>query len=105
MQMVKTKDKFPGWWPLYYLLRIAYFCLGIPFLLLFILFGMLSITSSKYVTQADYIYTYVCLFLLIAPCLWLYTKAKRKKILSIMLYKKSKILVIFPRKKALRGSH
>lgn len=79
MQMVKTKDRFPGWWPLYYLLRIAYFCLGIPFLLLFIIFGMLSITSSKYVTQADYIYTYVCLFLLIAPCLWLYTKAKRKK--------------------------
>lgn len=100
MQMVKTKDRFPGWWPLYYLLRIAYFCLGIPFLLLFIIFGMLSITSSKYVTQADYIYTYVCLFLLIAPCLWLYTKAKRKKnTIHYVVQKNKRYWLFFPGKR------
>ena len=71
MQMVKTINRYPAWWTLYYALRFIYF-ISIPVLSIFILFGVLSITSSRYVTQEDYIYTCVCLFLLIAPAILMY---------------------------------
>lgn len=85
MQMVKTINRYPSWWTLYYALRFIYF-LSIPVLSIFILLGVLSITSSRYVTQEDYVYTYACLFLLIAPTTWMYYRAKirRKKIWKIV---------------------
>ncbi|EDW1639646.1 ethanolamine utilization protein EutE, partial [Salmonella enterica subsp. enterica] len=49
MQMVKTINRYPAWWTLYYALRFIYF-ISIPVLSIFILFGVLSITSSRYVT-------------------------------------------------------
>ena len=75
MQMVKTINRYPAWWTLYYALRFIYF-ISIPVLSIFILFGVLSITSSRYVTQEDYIYTCVCLFLLIAPAILMYSRAE-----------------------------
>ncbi|EFR4734898.1 plasmid IncI1-type surface exclusion protein ExcA [Salmonella enterica] len=78
MQMVKTINRYPAWWTLYYVLRFIYF-ISIPVLSIFILFGVLSITSSRYVTQEDYIYTCVCLFLLIAPAILMYSRASSRK--------------------------
>ena len=78
MQMVKTINRYPAWWTLYYALRFIYF-ISIPVLSIFILFGVLSITSSRYVTQEDYIYTCVCLFLLIAPAILMYSRASSRK--------------------------
>ncbi|EEJ4252308.1 plasmid IncI1-type surface exclusion protein ExcA [Salmonella enterica subsp. enterica serovar 4,[5],12:b:-] len=77
MQMAKTTSRYPSWWTFYYALRFIYF-MGIPVLSIFILFGVLSITSSRYVTQEDYIYTYSCLFLLITPAAWMYLRAKTR---------------------------
>ena len=45
MQMVKTINRYPAWWTLYYALRFIYF-ISIPVLSIFILFGVLSITYS-----------------------------------------------------------
>ncbi len=61
MQMVKTINRYPAWWTLYYALRFVYFHKHTS-VIHFILFSVLSITSSRYVTQEDYIYTCVCLF-------------------------------------------
>ena len=77
----ETTDRFPTWWLLYYVLRKAYFFLGIPF---FLFCGVMSITGliiDPYYGKDVNAYFYILLwwFLLLAPGIWMYSRAKTRR--------------------------
>ncbi len=77
----ETTDRFPTWWLLYYVLRKAYFFLGIPF---FLFCGVMSITGliiDPYYGKDVNAYLYILLwwFLLLAPGIWMYSRAKTRR--------------------------
>lgn len=84
----ETPNRYPAWWLLYYLLRKAYFFLGIPF---FLFCGVMSITGliiDPYYGKDINAYFYILLwwFLLLAPGIWMYSRAKirREKIRKVV---------------------
>ena len=77
----ETTDRFPTWWLFYYVLRKAYFFLGIPF---FLFCGVMSITGliiDPYYGKDVNAYFYILLwwFLLLAPGIWMYSRAKTRR--------------------------
>ena len=84
--MNKTKSRYPSWWAYYYLIRNAYFIIGIPFLLIYAILGTLSISYARYSSPNIYMITYGCSTLIILPLLWLYlrTRAKKKKVQQVV---------------------
>ena len=77
----ETTDRFPTWWLLYYVLRKAYFFLGIPF---FLFCGVMSITGliiDPYYGKDVNAYFYILLwwFLLLATGIWMYSRAKTRR--------------------------
>ncbi|EIM6225227.1 plasmid IncI1-type surface exclusion protein ExcA [Escherichia coli] len=77
----ETTDRFPTWWLPYYVLRKAYFFLGIPF---FLFCGVMSITGliiDPYYGENVNAYFYILLwwFLLLAPGIWMYSRAKTRR--------------------------
>ncbi|WP_176673752.1 plasmid IncI1-type surface exclusion protein ExcA, partial [Salmonella enterica] len=77
----ETPDRFPTWWLLYYVLRKAYFFLGIPFFLFCALTSTLMLFSSRYYGDniEDYVVTFGSWFLLLAPGIWMYSRAKTRR--------------------------
>ncbi|HFO6082891.1 TPA: ethanolamine utilization protein EutE, partial [Escherichia coli] len=84
--MSTTKNRYPSWWAYYYLIRNAYFIIGIPFLLIYAILGTLSISYARYSSPNIYMITYGCSTLIILPLLWLYlrTRAKKKKVQQVV---------------------
>ncbi|HAF6280023.1 TPA: plasmid IncI1-type surface exclusion protein ExcA [Salmonella enterica] len=72
-------ERIPSWCKYANTVLTLYFIIGIPFLLLCGVLGTLSITSSRYVNNNDYIYAYGSWALLIIPCVWLYLSAKKRQ--------------------------
>ncbi|HAG0018057.1 TPA: plasmid IncI1-type surface exclusion protein ExcA [Salmonella enterica] len=75
MEMVKANKVSSSHWVLYLIIRWLYFLLGIPALLFY---SVVCFSISDYHPEA-YFWGWGCLLLLIAPCLWLYSKAISKK--------------------------
>ena len=77
----ETTDRFPTWWLFYYVLRKAYFFLGIPFFLFCALGFTEMLCSDRYFGNKveDYVVTFGSWFLLLAPGIWMYSRAKTRR--------------------------
>ncbi|HCU4964806.1 TPA: plasmid IncI1-type surface exclusion protein ExcA, partial [Escherichia coli] len=77
----ETTDRFPTWWLFYYVLRKAYFFLGIPFFLGCALGFTEMLCSDRYFGNKaeDYVVTFGSWFLLLAPGIWMYSRAKTRR--------------------------
>ena len=77
----ETTDRFPTWWLFYYVLRKAYFLLGIPFFLFCALGFTEMLCSDRYFGNKveDYVVTFGSWFLLLAPGIWMYSRAKTRR--------------------------
>ncbi|HGV0807646.1 TPA: plasmid IncI1-type surface exclusion protein ExcA [Escherichia coli] len=77
----ETTARFPTWWLFYYVLRKAYFFLGIPFFLFCALGFTEMLCSDRYFGNKveDYVVTFGSWFLLLAPGIWMYSRAKTRR--------------------------
>lgn len=72
-------DRFPKWWLFYVVARGLFLRFGVISFLIVGVLGTWGIIDGNWVTADDYLYTFGCWFLLIAPFVVNYIIAKKRK--------------------------